>query len=134
MQAIEKRHLLLVDDEKDILTTMGMILRAEGFDVRTVSNGHEALEFIESYPCDLVITDIRMQGMDGLQLINMLKEQDETIQVIIMTGYTEIGQAHELVARYNVTGFLSKPLEDIDQLINMVNEALDKRDALIGRL
>ena len=133
MQAVAERNLLVVDDEQDILKTMEMCLAGEGLNVQTALDGGEALDIISKNPVDLVITDIRMPNIDGIQLLKMIKKRDHTIQVIVMTGYSDVNNASELVTEYDAAGFLSKPFEDLDQLLNAVNYALAKRDRALGR-
>ena len=111
MRTDNRRNLLVVDDEKDVLETMEMYLSGEGLNVMTALDGGEALDFIASHPVDLVITDIRMPHIDGIQLLKTIKKWDETIQVIVMTGYTDVKDASESMAKYDAAGFWPSPLK-----------------------
>jgi len=110
-----------------------MCLGGQGLHVQTALNGSEALEIINNHPVELVITDIRMPNIDGLQLLKLVKEQDDTIQVIVMTGYTDVKNTEELIDKYDAAGYLTKPFEDIDQLLEAINYAFLKRDQALGR-
>ena len=123
------RTILVVDDENDILITMKKVLQSEGYSVSTAMNADEALSLLDSSTVDLIITDIRMPGTDGIQLAKMVKEKDRTVQVIIMTGQSKVENPEKLVVPLDSVGLLRKPFNDIDQLFNLVELAMDKRIA-----
>jgi DNA-binding NtrC family response regulator len=79
--------ILVVDDEKNMCQYLSIMLRKEGYDVKTVHNGKKALQEIKETSFDVVITDIRMEGMDGIELLATLKETNPALPVIIMTAY-----------------------------------------------
>ena len=133
MPIVKHQNILLVDDEQDILTTMKMFLKGEGVEVQTAINAYDALEIIRSSSVDLVITDLKMPGMDGVQLLQMIKERDDGIPVIVMTGHSDSSDAQALVTAYRVAGFLSKPFENIEHLLTMITDALDKRNETAAR-
>ena len=88
--------ILIVDDEKDILTFLDSMLTNEGFQVRSALRGDEAIEIFKSEPFDLVITDIRMPGMDGLEVMRQTKQIDEDMEIIILTGYAALEKIFHL--------------------------------------
>ena len=85
--------VLIVDDEPSILKTLGDLLSDEGFEVVTASNGYEALKIIETDFPDLVLLDIWMPGIDGIETLKEIKKDNPHIQVIIITGHGNIETA-----------------------------------------
>jgi two-component system response regulator PilR (NtrC family) len=89
--------ILVVDDEQSMTQFLGIVLRKEGFQVTTVNNGREALEKVKAENFDVVITDIKMPGMDGIQLLQGIKKHDPTLPVVIMTAYASQQSAIDAV-------------------------------------
>jgi DNA-binding NtrC family response regulator len=118
--------ILIIDHEPDILSTLEAILTKEGYQVRSASGSEEAISVSKSGPLDLVIMDIRMPGMDGLNFMRQLKKLDDNIEVIVLTGSPSIENAVKALRDDGAFDFLTKPLENVDQLINSVREALQK--------
>jgi len=79
--------ILIVDDEPSILQSLSGLLSDEGFEVATASNGYEALKIIDKESPDLVMLDIWMPGMDGIETLKAIKQDNPLIQVIIITGH-----------------------------------------------
>ena len=79
--------ILIVDDEPSILHSLSGLLSDEGFEVTTAANGYEALKIIEAESPDLVLLDIWMPGIDGIETLKEIKKENPTIQVIIITGH-----------------------------------------------
>lgn len=114
--------ILLVDDDEDILKLLAMRLRAAGYTVRTAGSGEEALGLIEAERPQLVITDLRMDGIDGLELFDALHSKAPTLPVIILTAHGTIPDAVDATRR-GAFGFLSKPF-DGQALLLQVEQAL----------
>src|SRR5690349_17418685 len=89
--------ILVVDDEQSMTQFLGIVLRKEGFQVTTLNSGREALERVKAEPFDIVITDIKMRGLDGIQLLQGIKKHDPGIPVVIMTAYASQQSAIEAV-------------------------------------
>lgn len=126
-RAIDNPKILIIDDEPDILRTLGNILTTGGFQVRKALNGVEAIEIFKAESFDLVITDIRMPWMDGLEVMKQIKQLDEDMGVIILTGFASIENAVKALRNNGAYDYLTKPLENIDELIITVNNALERR-------
>src|SRR5712691_13029308 len=92
---MEPAHVLVVDDERHILDVLRDTLTHFGYRVTCASSGAEAISAIRSELFDVAITDIRMPEMSGLDLLREIKKQDESIEVIVMTGYPTITSAVE---------------------------------------
>ena len=84
----EKSTIVLVDDERNILQSLGMALEAEGYKVRTYADGASALEALAEEPADLAILDIKMPRMDGMELLRRLRQQTD-MPVIFLTSKDE---------------------------------------------
>jgi two-component system response regulator GlrR len=119
------RHtILIVDDDPDILKLMEMRLRGAGYETIAVSNGEAALAHIALNSPDLVITDLRMPGMDGLTLFNAIKASKPYIPVIIVTAHGSEAEALNAIQR-GVFDFLSKPFDN-KYLLQQIESALRK--------
>ena len=89
--------ILVVDDEQSMTQFLGIVLRKEGYQVTTVNSGRDALEKIRMEPFDIVISDIKMPGMDGIQLLQGIKKHDPNIPVVLMTAYASQQSAIDAV-------------------------------------
>ncbi len=103
--------LLLVDDEPDILRVLSISLKADGYDVRTAPGGEEALAIFSTERPDIVITDIKMPGMNGIEVLREVKKIDQETEVIIITGHGDIEAAIEAL-KYGASDFINKPVRD----------------------
>lgn len=127
MNTINNPKILIVDDEPDILELLSNFLTYEGYQITTESRGQEAIDLFRSEPFDLVITDIRMPGMDGVEVLKEIKQLDEDVEVIILTGFASVDSAVRTLRQDGAFDYLTKPLEDIDALIYTIDRALEKR-------
>ncbi|SNR75581.1 two-component system, NtrC family, response regulator GlrR [Methylobacillus rhizosphaerae] len=116
------KKILTVDDDPDILTLLGMRLKAAGYQVIAASNAEEALSQIAISRPHLVITDLRMPGMDGLTLFDTIHKSDPALPVIMITAHGSIPDAVAATQR-GVFGFLTKPF-DSKSLLQQVETAL----------
>ncbi len=89
--------ILVVDDEQSMAQFLGIVLRKEGYQVSTVHNGRDALDKAKAEAFDVVITDIKMPGMDGIQLLQGIKKLDPSLPVVIMTAYASQQSAIDAV-------------------------------------
>ncbi|MFP2768620.1 sigma 54-interacting transcriptional regulator [Oceanisphaera sp. KMM 10153] len=117
-----KARILLVDDDVSLLKLLGLRLKSEGFEVSTAASGAEALEWLEQERPDMVLSDLRMDGMDGLALFDRIQRQHVGLPVVIMTAHGSITDA-VTATRSGVFGFLTKPI-DKEALRKTINEAL----------
>ena len=107
-QASERPRILVVDDESSIRDLLSKTLALAEYDVDTASDGRSALERLRLYPYDLLIADLKMPGIDGLNLIREAKRLKADLPVIIITGYSTETAAIEAV-NLGVSGYLTKP-------------------------
>ncbi len=121
--------ILIIDREPDIRKILENLLSKKGYQVRSVSGGQEVIDILKSELFDLVVMDINMPGTNGLEVIRNVKELEEGIEVIVLTGLNTIDNAVQSLKHDGAFDFLSKPLENGDQLINSVEKALQKQRA-----
>jgi two-component system NtrC family response regulator len=115
-------NILVVDDEKNYTMIIGEILQEEGYASITASSGMEALDILNNEIIDLVLTDVKMPGMSGIQLLENIKEINPDIPVIIMTAYGSVEKAVDAMHRGAYT-FILKPFEN-QALIAHIAKAL----------
>lgn len=120
-------RVLLVDDEERFRTTMGKLLRKRGFDVEEAGSGHEALVRIQQGDVDVIVLDVKMPGMDGIQALAKIKALDPLPEVIILTGHANVDAAVEIM-RLGGYEYLLKPCP-IDDLVAKIEGALEKKRA-----
>ncbi|MBI6547504.1 two-component system response regulator GlrR [Xenorhabdus lircayensis] len=116
-------HLLLVDDDPGLLKLLGMRLTSEGFRVTTAESGHDALRILMKEKVDLVISDLRMDEMDGMALFVEIQKQHPGMPVIILTAHGSIPDA-VAATQQGVFSFLTKPV-DRDALYKAIDDALE---------
>ena len=125
---MSRKSILVVDDEKSQREILEMILSGEGYDVTTASSGEAAMKFVESRRFDLVLTDLKMTGMDGLELLKELTNYDKSIIVILLTAHGSVDSAVDAL-RLGAFDYLQKPY-DSAKLLETVSRALKKLSTL----
>ena len=122
-------RILIVDDEQDILDALEATFLTTGLDVHTVNNPLTALEMIKEAHFHVVISDIAMPQMNGLELLRKIKEYNAFIQVIIITGYITINNALNAF-RYGASDCFFKPFENPDQIIDAVYNCIKRMERI----
>ena len=124
-QSVKERKVLVVDDERDMLLLLRKVMtRKCGCRVKMADSGAAALTMVESWMPDVVLTDIKMPGMDGLEFLRRLSRFDPTITTIIMTGYGTIEMAVQAL-KEGAYDFFEKPFDN-DQIIHAVTRAIER--------
>jgi two-component system response regulator HydG len=118
-------RVLIIDDERSILDTVQILLRGEGFDVETMQNPREALSRIDDIAPDIVLTDIRMPGLSGLEVLAALREYDIEIPVILMTAQASLQSAVQAVNE-GAFYYLQKPFSNAE-LVALCRRAAETR-------
>lgn len=121
----EKIKLLIVDDEVKFLDSIAKRLELRGFDVSKASSGDQAVEAARTGQFDLALLDLKMPGMDGQEVLKILKEEHEFLEVIILTGHGSIDSAVECT-KLGAYGYLSKPYE-LEKLLEVLKDAYTTR-------
>ncbi|RJR40916.1 MAG: response regulator [Desulfobacteraceae bacterium] len=106
-----KKKTLLVDDEPGILRVLGISLADRGYEVFTAESGEEALEILRRTGPEIVLTDIKMPGMDGIQLLRRIKETSPETEVIMVTGHGDMELAIQSL-KHEASDFITKPIHD----------------------
>ncbi|MFQ6082246.1 MAG: sigma-54-dependent transcriptional regulator [Candidatus Aminicenantia bacterium] len=118
--------ILVVDDEKSILDLLQMVFKKQGYIIKTAMSSQRALEIIDDQEIDLIISDIKMPGMNGLELLKYVKQIDTTLPVIMITAYGSTRDAVEAL-KAGALDYIVKPF-DIEELKIVVRNALKKRE------
>ena len=111
--------LVVVDDEQGILDVVGRFARRAGFEVVTCSGGREAIAQLQTRRADLVLVDLRMPDVGGLDVLRAIRDIDPRCQVVLMTGYASVDTAVEAI-KLGALDYLSKPLDfaRLEQLLD----------------
>lgn len=120
--AVPMHNILLVEDEPSVARGLEMVLTDEGYGVNLAATGSDALDKFGGSGFDLVVADLRLPDIDGLEVIRRIKELRPDTRVIIITGYPSVSSAISAV-RLGVEDYLRKPFTD-DELVSVVGEAL----------
>ena len=128
---MNNKSILLVDDEENILASIGWVLEKNNFRVTTATNGRQAIDLLRANHYDLVITDLIMTEVDGIAVLKQAKSCNPDAAVIILTGYGDVGSAVETL-KLGAEDYLQKPC-DIDDLLNKARRSFEKQD-LVAKL
>ncbi len=122
---MDKFNVLLVDDETEFLSPLVKRLGRRNLNVRTANSGEEALSVLENSQTDVVVLDVRMPGMDGLEALREIKKRYPLIEVIMLTGHASIEVAMEGMER-GAFDYLMKPM-NIDELCYKLQDAFQNK-------
>lgn len=113
-------RILVIDDEETILRTFELRLTEWGYKVLLASDGSKGLEILRSTPCDVAITDLKMPGLSGEELVRQISQEFPETEVVVITGYATVESAIAIM-KIGVSDFLTKPL-DFDQIRNVLKK------------
>jgi len=116
------KTILVVDDDKSVRDSLKMVLEFESYEVLFAENGQEALRQLAATPIDLILLDVKMAGMDGLEVLQRVREKKAELPVVMISGHGTIETAVE-ATKLGAFDFLPKPL-DRDKLLVTVRNAL----------
>lgn len=132
MSATQHIHkILLIDDEEDIVRVLSMSLRSDGYEVVTALNGEEGLRLFQEHTPNLVLTDIKMPGMDGIEVLRNVKAMAADAEVIIITGHGDIDNAIEAL-KFGASDFINKPVRD--DVLSVAIQRADEKLAIRRQL
>ncbi len=123
--SIQQFQILVVDDEPIARTNLEYVLRKEGYGVDTAANGEEALQRIKARPYDLILTDLKMEKIDGLQLLDLARKEAPHTETIVITGYATVHSAVESLKK-GAVHYLAKPV-NLDELRALVRSLKEKK-------
>ncbi len=125
MGMLKTIRILVVDDEQSVRKVLSQVLRDDGFTVTEAADGEEAIAAFEEKPFHLVITDIVMPGVDGIELLEKIKKRNPETQVIIITSHASMDTAIQAL-RCGAYDYLFKPFEDINLISAVTKRAIEK--------
>jgi two-component system nitrogen regulation response regulator NtrX len=125
MAKASKATVLVVDDEKGILETLSSIIEDEGYDVITASSGEEGLKMFLKHTPDLILLDIWMPDMDGIETLKKIRSKNKDVSIIMISGHSNIDTAVQAI-KLGAYDFLEKPLS-LDKVLILISRALEKQ-------
>jgi DNA-binding response OmpR family regulator len=117
-------HVLLIDDEPNILVVMRALFRAAGHEVTTVPGGHEAVRLIREGHFDLMVSDVRMNPINGIEFLKLARAEKPALPVIMVTAYGS-DATRDQILEMGASAYLKKPFEN-QELMRVVNQALQR--------
>ncbi len=129
---MEIMKIMLVDDEERFLLTTAKLLARKGLDILTATSGQQCLEMLACEIVHVVILDVKMPGMNGIETLQEIKRRFPLIEVIMLTGHATAESAVEGL-RSGATDYLTKPIS-MEDLISKAEEAFAKRQVLEGKI
>jgi len=121
---MQKHNILIVDDEKNILKVVSVTLKKSGYNVDAARSSEEAIEKFNENPYDLIVTDLKLPGKTGIDLLDYVKSREPDMPVIMITAFGSIGNAIEAMKK-GAFNYLTKPVNP-DVLLGVVKEAIEK--------
>lgn len=125
-----RRKLLIIDDDLLVRRSISIYLQDSGFDVHETADAIELCNAIKEYQPELVITDLRMPGADGLQVLQQVKQSQPDLPVIIISGAGSVSDVVQAL-RLGASDYLVKPILDMEVLVHAINKALERQDLLM---
>ena len=122
-----KPRVLIVDDEERFRTTLAKLLTVRDLEVKTAASGREALEELKAGPCDVVLLDVKMPEMSGVEVLAEIKKIDRNLEVIILTGHASVDVAVEIM-RLGGYEYLLKPCP-MEELMEKIDAAFERKVA-----
>ncbi len=121
-----KINILVVDDEPVARQSLSDILRLEGYNVNAVANGEQAVEYVRSHAVDLIVLDLKMPGMNGLDVVQVVNQISPDTEIILLTAFGSMESAVEAL-RQRVHDYLLKPASPT-QILESVRQGLERRE------
>ncbi|MDH5511407.1 MAG: response regulator [Nitrospinota bacterium] len=120
-------NVLIVDDEEGIRTSLGAYLSLEGYTVDVAEDGKKALELLRQTKFNIILLDINMPGMDGLETLKAIKALDFSIQVIMITAYSTFDKTMKSL-EFGASDYILKPFEDLKEILHLVKLSEERLD------
>jgi len=127
---MKKGKVLIIDDENIVRVSCERTLSPEGYEVRLAQNGLDGLKMLEQEGFDIVLTDLKMPDMDGIEILRKVKEGWPSTEVIIITGYQTVDTAVKAI-KFGAYNYIEKPFTP-DTLLSAVDEALANKKKQAG--
>src|SRR3954451_15606826 len=121
-------EILIVDDEQSYRQLLTLVFQEEGHNIRTAMNGRQALELLEKEPAQVIVSDVKMPDMDGIEMLRSLRESQPEIGVVLMTAFASVETAREAF-KLGADDFIQKPF-DVEELKLIVRKTLEKQELI----
>lgn len=122
---MNKKKILIIDDESIITRALSRALKSEAYDIQIAENGRKGLELIRKIVPDLILLDMMMPEMTGLDVLEKMREERINIPVIFMTAYGDFS-TEKRAKELGVSAYLTKPFENIDDLLGVIKSYATK--------
>jgi len=124
--------VLVIDDETRFLETTRKLLERRGIETLTASSGIRAVDIVAAEPVDVVILDVKMPGLDGIEVLRRIKKTRPAAEVIMLTGHVSLESAIDGL-KYGACDYVMKPC-DIEELVTKIRAAYERKLAIQGKL
>ena len=121
-------EILIVDDEQSYRQLLTLVFQEEGHNIRTAMNGRQALELLQKEPAQVIISDVKMPDMDGIELLRALRDTQPEVGVVLMTAFASVDTAREAF-KLGADDFIQKPF-DVEELKLIVRKTLEKQELI----
>src|SRR5688500_12594227 len=121
-------NILIVDDEQSYRQLLTLVFESDGHHVRTAANGREAVELVNQEPPDVIVSDVRMPDMDGIEMLRAVREKHTDLGVVFMTAHASVESAREAF-KLGADDFVTKPF-DVEELKLIVKKTLEKQQLI----
>jgi len=118
-------RIMIVDDEEGIRTSLAAYLKLEGYDVSVAENGEDAINKLRAAKHNIVLLDINMPGLDGLETLRIIKSIDFSIQVIMITAYSTFEKTMKSL-EFGASDYILKPFDDLSEILRLVKISEEK--------
>ena len=122
-------NILIVDDEQSYRQLLSLVFGDAGYNVKTAGNGREALDLLKTEAVDMIVSDVRMPDIDGIDMLRALRETMPDVGIVFMTAHASVEAAREAF-KLGADDFIEKPF-DVDELKLIVKKALDKQELIV---
>ncbi|MBK6748698.1 MAG: sigma-54-dependent Fis family transcriptional regulator [Pyrinomonadaceae bacterium] len=122
-------NILIVDDEQSYRQLLSLVFDSDGHKIRTAMNGRQAIELLQESPADVIISDVKMPDMDGIEMLRAVRETLPDLGVILMTAFASVETAREAF-KLGADDFIQKPF-DVEELKLIVRKTLEKQELIV---
>ncbi len=123
-----KKRIILIDDEIIVGKTLSKVLYEEGYEVFCVTDGETAIDVINDDDFDLILLDLKLSGIDGIETLKAIRDKNSNIPVILVSGYLSIERVEE-ASKYGIFSYIRKPFK-IEDVRMKVNRALKSKKSV----
>ena len=127
MSGEEKETILFVDDEENILRSLRRLFHREGYHILLAKSGRKGLELLQEHPVDLVVSDVRMPEMNGVEFLNRVRKTHPEVACMVLSGYAERKAVSRIFSEINIQEMVAKPWDD-SELKQTIRDLLNRKE------